>query len=168
MFLNIFWFAAPLRSIKDILAAPWLFFRYKDELQLLAAPLTPGYGTLVCRGTPVKNHWLRYSELVSAIINFRYNSFFHCWCSFFSFCTFSAINVPNGPQYCTSIDDEGRSCHQIFIMIVVAASLCFFFSINHGHPQLVKSVILNQIDAEHKGAVSRCQGCRQILKFLNF
>jgi len=39
----------------------------------LAAPLTPLHGTLVCRGTPVGNHWVKallevdgyYNQLVS-------------------------------------------------------------------------------------------------------
>jgi hypothetical protein len=30
-----------------------------EKIQYLAAPLGPLHGTLVCRGTPVENHWFR-------------------------------------------------------------------------------------------------------------
>ena len=62
VFPNLFWFAVPLHSFKDICRHPWLVFFLVikiKELQLLAAPLGLAYGTLVCRGTPVGNHWIR-------------------------------------------------------------------------------------------------------------
>ncbi len=67
VFFNLFWFMAPLRSLKN-LAAPlmdwkWQFCNTICNKTLiipnLAAPLTPLCGTLVCHGTPVGNHCTR-------------------------------------------------------------------------------------------------------------
>ena len=60
VFPNLFWFAAPLVSIEDIWQHPKVVYYIKiTELQLLEAPMAPAQGTLVCRGTPVGNHWSR-------------------------------------------------------------------------------------------------------------
>ena len=76
MFPNIFWFTAPLLSNVH-LAGPLDFqigMKIK-ELYLLAAPLAPANGTLMCRGTPVGKHWSVYVE-IDGLTSHGFISFF--------------------------------------------------------------------------------------------
>ena len=59
MFLNLFWFAAPLPSIKNIWQHPWLVY---DTLIFTYNGTHGTHATLLCNGTPVGNYWSYLSE----------------------------------------------------------------------------------------------------------
>ena len=66
-FLNLFCSRHPYVVLNIFGGPPGSFRDIKiKKLRLLAAPLAPAYGTLVCRSTPVGNHC---SNLLLAVIN---------------------------------------------------------------------------------------------------
>ena len=64
VFPNHYWFSAPKLSLLGIWRGPHdgKIGLKINELQFMLSPLALSHGTLVCRGTPVWNHWFRQRD----------------------------------------------------------------------------------------------------------
>ena len=112
--------------------------RRRLSIQYLAAPLAPSHGTLVCRGTPVGNHWTKlidFNRLFGQNIQLQINQFeigapiLLIWFCVSSFCVRpSDISLIVWNILCFALCVLSASFHHFWSCFVFLAEIfCWFF-----------------------------------------